>query len=67
MPSYLYPRISMYFVIKEIMANYFECTAQPTKLNTDGFAKLIFRGKSIFSYYKFVKFAWTKFFYFWPS
>ena len=29
----------LYFVIKEIMENDFECKVQPTKLNTVGFAK----------------------------
>ena len=34
----------MHFVIKEIMANDFQCRVQIIKLNADGFTKLIFRG-----------------------
>ena len=33
------------------MINNFQCTVQLTKLNTDGFTKLIFRRKFVFSFY----------------
>ena len=42
---------ALYFVIKQIMTNNFPYTVQLTKLNTDGFTKLIFRRKFVFSFY----------------
>ena len=51
LPIYIHVFNALYFVIKEIIANDFQCRVQLLKLNTDGFTKLIFRGKFIFSFY----------------
>ena len=51
LPIYIHEFNALYFVIKEIIANDFQCRVQLLKLNTDGFTKLIFRGKFIFSFY----------------
>ena len=51
LPIYIHVFDALYFVIKEIIANDLQCRVQLLKLNTDGFTKLIFRGKFIFSFY----------------
>ena len=64
LPIYIHAFNPLDFVIKEIMANDFECTVQSTKLSTNGFTKLIFRGKINFLFYDICQICLDEIFFF---